>query len=194
MLDAIRSSLEEARAALENLLADDAVLGQIAAAADTLVESFENGGRVFSCGNGGSMCDAAHFAEELTGRYRKDRPGFAAIAINDPGHITCVANDFGYEEIFSRYLESHGRMGDLLLALSTSGTSPNVLKAVAAAEKLGMLTIGLTGQADSPLAKQAGITIVTPAGDYADRVQELHIKVIHLLIELVERKLCPENY
>lgn len=194
MIDAIKSSLGEARTALENLLADEAALERIAAAADALVNSFESGGRAFSCGNGGSMCDAAHFAEELTGRYRKNRPGLAAIAINDPGHITCVANDFGFDAIFARYLESHGRTGDILLALSTSGTSPNVLEAAAAAEKLGMLTIGLTGQADSSLAEKADIAIVTPAGDYADRVQELHIKVIHILIELVERQLCPENY
>lgn len=194
MIESIKTSLNEAHTALTNLLADEATIDRIAAAAATLVESFENGGRVFSCGNGGSMCDAAHFAEELTGRYRKNRPGFAAMAINDPGHITCVANDFGYEEIFSRYIESHGRMGDLLLTLSTSGKSPNVLKAAAAAEKLGLTTIALTGQADSPLAEQADICICTPAGEFADRVQELHIKVLHILIELVERRLCPDNY
>lgn len=194
MIESIRTSLKEAHTALTNLLADEESLSRIAAAADALVNGFENGGRVFACGNGGSMCDATHFAEELTGRYRRNRPGFAAIAINDPSHITCVANDFGYEEIFSRYIESHGRMGDLLLALSTSGKSPNVLKAVTAAEKLGLTTIALTGQADSPLAERADICICTPAGPYADRVQELHIKVLHILIELVERALCPENY
>jgi len=194
MIESIRTSLKEAHTALTNLLADEATLGRIAAAAAALVESFEHGGRVFSCGNGGSMCDAAHFAEELTGRYRKNRPGLAAMAINDPGHISCVGNDLGFDEIFSRYIESHGRMGDVLLALSTSGKSPNVLRAVTAAEKLGMITIGLTGMADSPLAEQADICICTPAGEFADRVQELHIKVIHILIELVERQLCPENY
>jgi D-sedoheptulose 7-phosphate isomerase len=175
-------------------MADETTLARVATAAASLVESFENGGRVFSCGNGGSMCDAAHFAEELTGRYRKNRPGLAAMAINDPGHITCVANDFGYEEIFSRYIESHGRMGDVLLALSTSGKSPNVLKAVTAAEKMGLTTIALTGQPGSALEKLADICICTPAGAFADRVQELHIKVLHILIEMVERTLCAENY
>ncbi|MEJ2638228.1 MAG: SIS domain-containing protein [Desulfosarcinaceae bacterium] len=194
MIDAIRNSLEEADRALKRLLADEETLERIALAASSLTESLENGGRIFACGNGGSMCDAAHFAEELTGRYRKDRPGFAAIAINDPSHITCVGNDFGFDEIFSRYIESHGRLGDVLLALSTSGKSPNVLKAVAAAERLGMTTIALTGVLKSPLAQQADIAICTPAGDFADRVQELHIKVLHILIELVERQLCPENY
>jgi D-sedoheptulose 7-phosphate isomerase len=194
MKDRIKNSLEEARRALEHLLADEETLDQIDAAAAGLVTCFEHGGRVFSCGNGGSMCDAAHFAEELTGRYRKNRPGFAAIAINDPSHITCVGNDFGFDTIFSRYIESHGRMGDVLLALSTSGKSPNILKAMAAAEKLGMITIALIGAAESPLAMLADIAICTPAGDFADRVQELHIKVLHILIELVERQLCPENY
>jgi D-sedoheptulose 7-phosphate isomerase len=194
MIDAIRNSLQEAQKALERLLTDEEALDRIDAAAAALVASLENGGRVFSCGNGGSMCDAAHFAEELTGRYRKDRPGFAAIAINDPSHITCVGNDFGFDEIFSRYIEGHGRAGDVLLALSTSGKSPNIVKAVAAAEALGMITIALTGAADSPLAQRADIAICTPADKFADRVQELHIKVLHILIELVERQLCPENY
>lgn len=194
MIDTIKNSLQEAHTALTNLMADETTLARVAAAAASLVESFENGGRVFSCGNGGSMCDAAHFAEELTGRYRKTRPGLAAMAINDPGHITCVANDFGYEEIFSRYIESHGRMGDVLLALSTSGKSPNVLKAVTAAEKIGLTTIALTGQPGSTLEELADICICTPAGAFADRVQELHIKVLHILIELVERRLCPEIY
>jgi D-sedoheptulose 7-phosphate isomerase len=194
MIDTIKNSLQEAHIALTKLMADETTLARVATAAASLVESFENGGRVFSCGNGGSMCDAAHFAEELTGRYRKNRPGLAAMAINDPGHITCVANDFGYEEIFSRYIESHGRMGDVLLALSTSGKSPNVLKAVAAAEKLGLTTIALTGQPGSALEELADICICTPAGAFADRVQELHIKVLHILIEMVERTLCAENY
>jgi D-sedoheptulose 7-phosphate isomerase len=193
MINTIRSSLEEARSALEDLLANEETLDRIAAAAVQLGETLENGGRIFACGNGGSMCDATHFAEELTGRYRKNRRGLAAMAINDPSHITCVGNDFGFDEVFSRYIEAHGRMGDVLVALSTSGRSPNVIKAVAAAETLGMFTIALTGRDESPLAKQADIAICTPAGQFADRVQELHIKVLHILIELVERSLCPEN-
>ena len=194
MLKEIRNSLEEARTGLDSLLADTEAQKRIAAAGERLVTCLQSGGRIFSCGNGGSMCDATHFAEELTGRYRRNRRGLAALAINDPSHITCVGNDFGYDEIFARYLESHGSNGDVLLALSTSGNSPNVIKAVTAAHHLGMTAIGLTGKADSQLARQADITICTPAGNYADRVQELHIKVLHILIELVERALCPENY
>ncbi len=129
MIAHIQSSLKEAMEALEGLLADEVTIGKIKSAAAILIETFENKGRVFSCGNGGSMCDAMHFAEELTGRYRKNRQGYPAIAISDPSHLTCVANDFGYDYVFSRYLESHGNPGDCLLAISTSGKSPNVLKA-----------------------------------------------------------------
>lgn len=194
MLEHIRASLEEARTALDALLGNDAALNAIETAATTLANAFEAGGKAYSCGNGGSMCDAAHFAEELTGRYRRNRPGIAAVAMNDPGHLTCVANDFGYDYVFSRYLESHGRPGDALIALSTSGTSPNVVNAVETAKRLGVVSIVLTGRPGSKLTEMADICICTPAGEFADRVQELHIKVLHILIELVERRLHPENY
>lgn len=159
-----------------------------------LVESFEHKGKAFSCGNGGSMCDAMHFAEELTGRYRKSRPGIAAVSISDPSHISCVANDFGYDFIFSRYIESHGREGDVLIAISTSGKSPNVVKAAEAAKTLGVKVIALTGKPGSLLESLADVCICAPGGDFADRVQELHIKTLHILIELIERKLSPQNY
>ncbi|WP_236207746.1 D-sedoheptulose 7-phosphate isomerase [Pseudomonas tohonis] len=194
MLSHIRNSLEEARSALDNFIADEHALRNIERAAELLVESFENKGKAFSCGNGGSMCDAMHFAEELTGRYRKNRPGIAAISISDASHISCVANDFGYDHIFSRYIESHGREGDVLLAFSTSGKSPNVIKAAEAAKALGVKVIALTGKPGSLLEGLADVCICAPGGDFADRVQELHIKVVHILIELVERKLAPENY
>jgi D-sedoheptulose 7-phosphate isomerase len=135
-----------------------------------------------------------HFAEELTGRFRDDRPGYAAMAIADPSHLSCVGNDYGYEQVFARFVEAHGRTGDVLLAISTSGTSRNVVAAARGARQLGVRVIALTGRAGTPLAEVADIAIVTPAGRYADRVQELHIKVIHILIELVERRLAPENY
>ncbi|CAN7643218.1 D-sedoheptulose 7-phosphate isomerase [Aquipseudomonas alcaligenes] len=194
MLSHIRNSLEEARTALDNFIANEQALRSIERAAELLVESFENKGKAFSCGNGGSMCDAMHFAEELTGRYRKNRPGIAAISISDASHISCVANDFGYDHIFSRYIESHGREGDVLLAFSTSGKSPNVIKAAEAAKALGVKVVALTGKPGSLLESLADVCICAPGGDFADRVQELHIKVVHILIELVERKLAPENY
>ncbi|WP_165681215.1 D-sedoheptulose 7-phosphate isomerase [Metapseudomonas otitidis] len=194
MLSHIRNSLEEARRALDAFIDNEATLRNIERAADLLVASFENKGKAFSCGNGGSMCDAMHFAEELTGRYRKNRPGIAAISISDASHISCVANDFGYDHIFSRYIESHGREGDVLLAFSTSGRSPNVIKAAEAAKAQGVKVIALTGKPGSQLEALADVCVCAPGGDFADRVQELHIKVVHILIELVERKLAPQNY
>lgn len=194
MLSHIRNSLEEARRALDAFIDNEATLRNIERAADLLVASFENKGKAFSCGNGGSMCDAMHFAEELTGRYRKNRPGIAAISISDASHISCVANDFGYDHIFSRYIESHGREGDVLLAFSTSGRSPNVIKAAEAAKALGVKVVALTGKPGSQLEALADVCVCAPGGDFADRVQELHIKVVHILIELVERKLAPQNY
>lgn len=194
MLEHIRNSLQEAQRALDDFLNDEQTLRNIEQAAELLLASFAKRGKVFSCGNGGSMCDAMHFAEELTGRYRKNRPGIAALSISDPSHISCVANDFGYDFIFSRYIEAHGRAGDVLLAISTSGKSPNVVKAAEAARALDMRVIALTGKSGSLLQSLADVCICAPGGDFADRVQELHIKVIHILMELIERRFHPENY
>lgn len=190
----VREALLQARSALDDLLNSETALQAVERAADLLVSTFGAGGRVFSCGNGGSMSDAMHFAEELTGRFRGDRAGLPAQAISDVGHLSCVANDFGYEQVFARYVRSHGRAGDCLLAISTSGTSPNVLAAARTARELGMSVIALTGHAESEIAALADVPIATPGGAYADRVQELHIKVIHILIELVERRMFPANY
>jgi len=190
----VRKSLSEAQSALQELLTNNRTIQAIAEAGHAIADCLQKGGRVFSCGNGGSMCDAMHFAEELSGRYRRDRAALAAVSISDPSHLSCVANDYGYEFVFSRYLEAHARPGDCLLAISTSGKSKNVMAAVEAAHKAGVTVIGLMGTQDSPLGQKAEIRIATPAGAYADRIQELHIKVIHILIELIERKLFPENY
>ena len=194
MKEYIRHSLLEAQTALEGLLSQPTTLDDIAAGADLLVAALQSGKRIFSCGNGGSMCDAMHFAEELSGRYRLDRKGLPAAAISDPGHLTCVGNDYGYDHVFARYLESHATSGDCLLAISTSGKSKNILIAAQTARRIGMKTIALTGRRDSELHPLVDIDICTPAGAYADRVQELHIKVIHILIELIERSLFAENY
>lgn len=190
----IAETLHEARSALDALLADQTALQAIDAAGRLLTAAFAAGNRVYSCGNGGSMCDAMHFAEELSGRFRLDRRGLPAAAIGDAGHLTCVANDYGYEHVFSRYVEAHGRAGDCLLGISTSGSSRNVVRAAEAARAGGLKVITLTGRPESRLGQLADIDICTPAGRFADRVQELHIKVVHILIELVERELCPENY
>ena len=190
----ILDTLHQARNALDALLANPAALAAIGDAGDALVNAFRQGKRVFSCGNGGSMCDAMHFAEELSGRYRNDRRALPAASISDPSHISCVGNDYGYEAIFSRYLEAHAGQGDVLLAISTSGSSKNILAAVNAAKALGVTVVALTGRPGSVIGELADIDVCTPGGQYADRVQELHIKVIHILIESVERELFPENY
>ena len=190
----VRAALAEAAASLQRLYSDDAALASIARAGALLADTFASGGRAYSCGNGGSMCDAMHFAEELTGRFRDNRAGYAALAISDASHISCVGNDFGYDQVFARFIEAHGRAGDVLLAISTSGTSGNVVAAARAAKALGVRVIALTGRAGTPLSELADVAVVTPAGRYADRVQELHIKVIHIMIELVERRLAPQNY
>ena len=140
------------------------------------------------------MCDAMHFAEELTGRYRHDRAALAATAISDPGHMSCVGNDLGYDQVFSRYIEAHGRSGDCLLVLSTSGTSKNVLRAAKIAQSMGLSVIALSGKPSPELQALSTVYLCTPGGVFADRVQELHIKVLHILIELVERHFFPENY
>ena len=190
----IQFSLREAHNALTNLLSDHQTLADIERAAGVLIEVFGRKGRVYSCGNGGSMCDAMHFAEELTGRYRRDRAALAAAAISDPGHMSCVGNDLGYEHVFSRYIEAHGRAGDCLLALSTSGTSKNIVNAVRTAQLLNLRVIVLSGKRNPELEALSDVYISTPGGSYADRVQELHIKLLHILIELVERHYFPENY
>lgn len=194
MKEHIRASLSEAQNALNNLLTNDAQLSNIEQAAQVLVNALQNGKTIFSCGNGGSMCDAMHFAEELTGRYRKNRKGHAAVSISDPSHISCVANDFGYQYIFSRYIESHADQGDVLLGISTSGTSKNVVEAAKVAREMGVHTIILSGREAQELQSLASVYICTKGGDFADRVQELHIKILHIFIELIERSFHPENY
>ena len=194
MKDHIKSSLREAQSALDALLSNETQLANIESAAELIIQSLEKGGTIYSCGNGGSMCDAMHFAEELTGRYRKNRRGHAAVAISDPSHISCVANDFGYQYIFSRYLESHARADDVLIGISTSGTSKNVVEAAKAAKDIGLRTIILSGRNASELELLANVYLCTKGGDFADRVQELHIKTLHIFIELVERHFHPENY
>lgn len=159
---------------------------KIEQAGKLMVESLRNEGKIISCGNGGSMCDAMHFAEELTGRYRDNRPGIAALSISDPSHLSCVGNDYGYEFVFSRYVEAVGRKGDVLLAISTSGNSGNVLRAIEAARQKGMRVVGLTGKDGGAMADLCDVEIRAPYAPYADRAQEIHIKVIHSLIDFIE--------
>lgn len=186
-LSTIIQNFKEAQGVLDAFVADENNLHKIASAAEIIAESLKNGGKVISCGNGGSMCDAMHFAEELSGRFRNDRPALAAVSISDPSHISCVGNDFGYEYVFSRYIEGLGNEGDVLLAISTSGTSKNVVRAIEAAKGKGIQVIALTGKNGGVIADLCDIEIRAPYSEYADRAQEIHIKVIHSLIHSIEQ-------
>ncbi|MBD2768724.1 D-sedoheptulose 7-phosphate isomerase [Hymenobacter sp. BT664] len=185
--DLIHAELTEARTVLDRFLADPAMLARIAEAAQVMARSLREGGKILTCGNGGSLCDAQHFAEELSGRYRKDRRALAAIALTEASHLTCVANDYGFEFVFSRFVQALGRPGDVLLAISTSGHSPNVLRAAEAAREAGMLVVALTGKDGGQLAGISDVEIRAPHSGFADRIQEIHIKVIHILIMLIEK-------
>ena len=188
MIQMVEQALRESSQALEALCKNPAVLETLAQAGRMLGDKLATGHRAYACGNGGSMCDAMHFAEELTGRFRENRRPLAAVAISDPSYLTCTSNDFGYEFVFSRFVEAFGQKDDFLLAISTSGKSPNVLRAAEVARAKGMHVIALTGHVQCPLAEFATFHIPTPSGTkYADRVQELHIKCIHILIELAEK-------
>ncbi|MCG3726134.1 D-sedoheptulose 7-phosphate isomerase [Vibrio cincinnatiensis] len=188
--DLIKRELTEAAEVLNAFLADEQNITNIEAAAKMIANSFKQGGKVLSCGNGGSHCDAMHFAEELTGRYRENRPGYPGIAISDPSHLSCVSNDFGYDYVFSRYVEAVGSQGDVLFGLSTSGNSGNILKAIEAAQAKGMKTIVLTGKDGGKMAGLADVEIRVPHFGYADRIQEVHIKIIHIIIQLIEKEMA----
>jgi D-sedoheptulose 7-phosphate isomerase len=191
MRQTVERALADATDALAALSGSAATLDAIVAAAELIAEALGGRHRVYACGNGGSLCDAMHFAEELSGRFRRDRRPLPAAAITDPAHLTCTANDYGYDEVFARWLEAHGAPGDVLLAISTSGASANVVRAAVRARERGMRIVALTGRRESALALECHVEICTPAGRWADRVQELHIKVLHILVELVEARLFP---
>ena len=186
MKELILKDLLEAQSALDRFISDHSTLDSISAAAAICTEALRNGNKIITCGNGGSLCDAAHFAEELTGRYRNDRQPFPAIAVNDPAFLTCVSNDYNYEDIFARYVQGVGCKGDVLLAISTSGRSVNVQKAAVAAEAKGMKVVALTGPVGNPLTELADVSICAPSSKHSDRIQEIHIKVIHILIHAIE--------
>ncbi len=184
----IAAELAQAADVLQNFLKDEKNLVTIEAAAKVIANSIKQGGKVISCGNGGSHCDAMHFAEELTGRYRDNRKAMPAICVSDPSHISCVSNDYGYEFVFSRYLEALGSKGDVLLGISTSGNSPNIIRAAQTAKEKGMKVIILSGKDGGKLAPLADIELRVPHFGYADRIQEVHIKIIHILILLIEKE------
>ncbi len=184
----ILENLNEAREVLDEFLAIPEHIEAIEKAALLMIESIRNGGKIISCGNGGSMTDAMHFAEELSGVFREKRPALPAISISDPSHITCTANDYSFDEIFSRYVEGVGQKDDVLLAISTSGNSMNIIKAVEAAKGKGMTVVGLTGKTGGLLAGMADCEIRVRGKKHSDRIQEVHIKILHILVLLIEQK------
>ena len=188
MKDIIQANLQDAQLVLHQFFSDPAKTLSIENAARCLVDALQKGHKIIACGNGGSHCDAMHFAEELSGRYRENRPALAAMAISDPSHISCVSNDFGYNYVFSRFIEGLGSAGDVLLGISTSGNSQNIIEAVKAAQSKGMSVVLLTGKDGGQLASFENVFEVrVDHFGYADRIQEIHIKVIHIMIQLIEK-------
>lgn len=185
----IETNLNEAQQVLQQFISDPANIDAVEAAGRAMIQAIGNGSKIISCGNGGSMCDAMHFAEELSGRFRENRKALPAVSISDPTHISCVGNDYGFDRIFSRYVEALGNSGDVLLAISTSGNSSNVINAIHAAKEKGMVVVGLTGRDGGIMAGLCDVEIRAPYSKYADRAQEIHIKVIHSLIGIIEEAL-----
>lgn len=186
MIAQIKASFSEAQHVLTHFISDDQNLENVHLLSEKIAGTIKNGHKVISCGNGGSMCDAMHFAEELTGRFRNDRIPLPAIAISDPSHITCTGNDYGFESVFSRYIEGVGQPGDMLLGISTSGNSPNIIKAVKAARQKGLFTVALLGKDGGGIKELVDLPIIVPA-QTSDRIQEIHIKIIHIAIEATEK-------
>lgn len=185
----IRNNFIEARQLLDNFMANEQNWQAIEKAGDVLVKAFRSGKKVIACGNGGSMSDAMHFAEELTGKFRNERQALPALAISDPAHLSCTANDYGFESAFSRFVEAFGQKGDVLLAITTSGNSANILKAARIALEKDMHIIALTGKDGGQLANECEVEIRVPHFGFSDRIQEIHIKIIHSLIHYVELEL-----
>ncbi|MBU0695568.1 MAG: D-sedoheptulose 7-phosphate isomerase [Bacteroidetes bacterium] len=185
----IKSHFEEAKNILAKFLSDEQNFIKIEKAGLLMLDAIKEQKKILSCGNGGSMCDAMHFAEELSGRFRNDRPALPAIAISDAAHITCVGNDYGFDQIFARYIQALGNEGDVLFAISTSGNSANILNAISSAKAKGMKIIGLTGKDGGKIASLCDVEIRAPFSKFSDRTQEIHIKVIHSLIDFIEQKL-----
>lgn len=158
-------------------------------ASRAIAACFKQGGKLLIAGNGGSLCDAMHFAEELTGVFRAERRALPAIALADPGHLTCIANDLGYDGVFARSVQALGRPGDILAVLTTSGNSANIVKAVATAKEHGLQTIAFLGKEGGKLKGSADLEWIVPGFTYSDRIQEAHMTAIHIIIEMIEKEL-----
>ena len=191
--DFVAQQISESIAVKEAILADAGMIAQIEAAADVMVESYRHGGRVLLAGNGGSAADAQHIAAELVGRFSFDRPALSAMALTtDTSMLTAISNDYGYESLFSRQLEANARPGDVFIAISTSGNSPNVVQALTKATELGIVSIGLTGATGGQMADLCRICINIPSTD-VPRIQEGHITIGHILCAMTEHVLFVQN-
>jgi len=191
MTDMIKSSFQTAEATLQDFYRNEKNLKTLSEMVDMIVAAFLRGNKVIVFGNGGSMCDAMHFAEELTGRFRKDRPALPAIALSDPAHITCVANDYGFEEVFARGVSAYAKSNDIVIGISTSGNSPNIIKALQTAHSLNCITFTLLGKDGGKLKDECDYELIIPAQS-TDRIQEMHIKILHVMVEMIEVKLFPQ--
>lgn len=183
------SVFTEADKVLHDFISDTASFKDLEKAGNKLVATIRSGNKILTCGNGGSMCDAMHMAEELTGRFREDRSPISAISISDPSYLTCTANDYGYDQVFSRFIRGVGKTDDVLIAISTSGNSPNIVEAVKAAREMKMTVIGLSGVDGGKMAQYCDVMIRVPHTGYSDRIQEIHSIIIHSLIQYIEENI-----
>jgi D-sedoheptulose 7-phosphate isomerase len=191
MYNTIKRSMEQAHQTLTDFMASLDNMVEIERISKALARCFQDGGKCIIFGNGGSMCDANHFAEEFTGRFRNERPALPCIAISEPSHLTCVGNDYGFEAVFSRGVEAFARPDDFVIGISTSGNSPNVVRALHKAQDLGCFTFALLGKDGGLLKDSCDYELIVPAST-ADRVQEVHTLILHIIIECVENELFPE--
>ena len=193
MFDLIKESFSTTYKLLEEFINSDENIKLTEEIGSKLADIFKSGGKVIICGNGGSATDAMHFAEEFTGRFRDDRKALPAISLADSSHITCVGNDYGFAEIFARGVEAYAKPGDMVIGLSTSGNSANIIRAFEKAEEIGCKTLALLGKDGGKLAGKCDYEFIIP-GKTSDRIQEIHMIILHIVIEVVERIMFPENY
>lgn len=193
----LKKHLQQSSDFLQDFSSNDSQLQLVEEAAKTIISALKTGNKIISAGNGGSMCDAMHFAEELAGKWRNDRKPLPAISISDPSYLTCVGNDYGFDEIFARYIEALGQPGDIFFGITTSGNSENIIRACLSAKRKDMIVILLTsdnhGFLQNDFEAYVDHYIKTPPNRYADRIQELHIKIIHSLIDMIEQNLEIQN-
>jgi D-sedoheptulose 7-phosphate isomerase len=190
----LRAALEEAASTLDAFLSEEENIRAVERFADAACDALQRGARIYICGNGGGMSDAMHFAKELSGCFRDHRAALPALAFSDPATLSCIANDFGYEAVFARQVEAQGRAGDLLVTLSTSGESANLVSAARIGRKMGLVTVALLGRGGGKLATEVDLPVVVPVATNSDRIQEVHLQILHAVVEAIERRLFPENY